>query len=481
MAAPPAVAQRQPWSKVVDRVRAKDPGFLAVKRSVRAAVVLPSVFGLAHSLFSNPQVGLFAAFGSFGLLLLVDFQGRPATRLASYTVLFIVGGGLISLGTVVSTDKVAAVVAMAVVGFAVLFSGIFSPLAAAASTAAILTFVLPVAVAQPASALGSRLLGWALAGAFSIPACMLVWPTPWHDDLRRRLSATVSAIGRLTAESAGSNLGPDAQANVNGELSLLRTQFAGTPYPPTGAASGAVALAKLVGRVEWLAGNAVIATGDTASLELAPVRAMIGQVAETLRLSASLICDGYAHPVRDPALVNAVQESTRRLDELIGTVVDDEVSTLIDEEADPGSSVAESGAGGMGRGGALRYSLGPSFHARNLGIATAMVADAALEAAGARPAGGRGLAAADDGSSHLFWRKLVSHLSFHSVWFRNAVRGAAGLALAVAVVEVTDVEHGFWVVLGTLSVLRSNALATGSSALRAIGGTAAGFVVGGQS
>ena len=101
--------------------------------------MLPSVFGLAHSLFSNPQVGLFAAFGSFALLLLVDFQGRPATRLASYTVLFIVGSGLISLGTVVSTDKVAAVVAMAAVGFAVLFSGIFSPQAATASTAAILT------------------------------------------------------------------------------------------------------------------------------------------------------------------------------------------------------------------------------------------------------------------------------------------------------------------------------------------------------
>src|ERR1022692_3362298 len=65
-----------------------------------------------------------------------------------------------------------------------------------------------------------------------------------------------------------------------------------------------------------------------------------------------------------------------------------------------------------------------------------------------------------------------------SVWFRNAVRGAAGLALAVAVVEVTDVEHGFWVVLGTLSVLRSNALGTGATALRAVGGTAVGFVVG---
>ena len=76
------------------------------------------------------------------------------------------------------------------------------------------------------------------------------------------------------------------------------------------------------------------------------------------------------------------------------------------------------------------------------------------------------------------WQRLASHLSFHSVWFRNAVRGAAGLALAVAVVEVTDVEHGFWVVLGTLSVLRSNALGTGATAMRAVAGTAIGFVVG---
>ena len=47
-----------------------------------------------------------------------------------------------------------------------------------------------------------------------------------------------------------------------------------------------------------------------------------------------------------------------------------------------------------------------------------------------------------------------------------------------AVVEVTNVSHGFWVVLGTMSVLRSNALGTGATALRAVGGTALGFVVG---
>ena len=85
---------------------------------------------------------------------------------------------------------------MAVVGFAVLFAGIESPQAATASTAALLLFVLPVAVAQPPGEVGPRLIGWGFAAAFCIAACMLVWPTPWHDDLRRRLSATISAVGR---------------------------------------------------------------------------------------------------------------------------------------------------------------------------------------------------------------------------------------------------------------------------------------------
>jgi hypothetical protein len=85
---------------------------------------------------------------------------------------------------------------------------------------------------------------------------------------------------------------------------------------------------------------------------------------------------------------------------------------------------------------------------------------------------------ADETAPQALAHRLVSHLSFRSVWFRNALRGAVGLALAVGVVEVTNVSHGFWVVLGTLSVLRSSALGTGATALRAIGGTAVGFIAG---
>jgi hypothetical protein len=141
---------------------------------------------------------------------------------------------------------------------------------------------------------------------------------------------------------------------------------------------------------------------------------------------------------------------------------------------------AEAEAGGDDRGWSrsIASSLDPSFEARALGIATEMVADATLEAAGAQSVGDRRLGVVDEVTAPLVRSRLSSHLSFRSVWFRNAVRGAAGLALAVGVVEVTNVQHGFWVVLGTLSVLRSNALGTGATALRAVGGTAVGFVVG---
>ena len=73
---------------------------------------------------------------------------------------------------------------------------------------------------------------------------------------------------------------------------------------------------------------------------------------------------------------------------------------------------------------------------------------------------------------------VARNASFRSVWLRNSVRGAVGLAAAVAVADLTGVQHGFWVVLGTLSVLRTNASSTGATAMRALAGTALGFAVG---
>src|SRR6202022_1684153 len=66
-----------------------------------------------------------------------------------------------------------------------------------------------------------------------------------------------------------------------------------------------------------------------------------------------------------------------------------------------------------------------------------------------------------------------------STVLQGSLRVAIGLALAVWVARAFDLSHAFWVVLGTIQVLRSNALGTGRTVIQAIAGNAIGVVIGG--
>ena len=60
------------------------------------------------------------------------------------------------------------------------------------------------------------------------------------------------------------------------------------------------------------------------------------------------------------------------------------------------------------------------------------------------------------------------------------MRGAVGLAIAVLVAgEASVCSTRFWVVLGSLSVLRSSALSTEATIVQALAGTLLGIVAGG--
>jgi uncharacterized membrane protein YccC len=74
---------------------------------------------------------------------------------------------------------------------------------------------------------------------------------------------------------------------------------------------------------------------------------------------------------------------------------------------------------------------------------------------------------------------VLGQLDRHAVWLQNSIRGAVGLSLAVLLSRVVDAQNSFWIGLGALSVLRSNALSTGSTVLRALLGTGVGFAIGG--
>ena len=143
--------------------------------------------------------------------------------------------------------------------------------------------------------------------------------------------------------------------------------------------------------------------------------------------------------------------------------------------------------------GALRPALEPSFRMRELSYAAREVGVNALLASGvvapetdgpaqarsARLSRWRRSAHQADSALRATNKLVLAHSSLRSASFRNSLRGAAGLAAAVLIAQLAGLQHSFWVVLATLSVLRSSALGTGSTVLQALAGTAAGIVIGG--
>ena len=128
-----------------------DPGYGATRRAARAAIIMPSLFAFADKGLENPEMAYFIAFGSFAMLLLVDFQGSLADRLRDQALLAVTCVALICVGTLASRSTAVAVVSMGVLGLLILFAGVVSSVLAGATTALLLAFILPVTLPSPAS------------------------------------------------------------------------------------------------------------------------------------------------------------------------------------------------------------------------------------------------------------------------------------------------------------------------------------------
>src|SRR5260370_767046 len=89
----------------------RDRGFAALRRATRTAIIMPAMFALGDKVIGNPQLATFAAFGSFAMLLLVDFGGTMAERLQAEAALAVTGGGFVFLATLASQTAWAAAAA----------------------------------------------------------------------------------------------------------------------------------------------------------------------------------------------------------------------------------------------------------------------------------------------------------------------------------------------------------------------------------
>jgi uncharacterized membrane protein YccC len=210
---------------------------------------MPAMFAFGDRVIGNPTLATFAAFGSFALLVLVDFGGSMRERLEAEAALAVAGAVLVCLGTLVSQSTVLAVIAMTLVGFAVLFAGVVSSVLAGATTSLLLAFILPVSLPGPASSIPDRLAGWGLASAGALVAIVVLWPAPVRNPLRDAATAACRALAaRLRADVAyvldggpASVEARDAAAErAAGAVATLGQVFLATPYrrpasaPPPG-------------------------------------------------------------------------------------------------------------------------------------------------------------------------------------------------------------------------------------------------------
>ena len=262
-----------------------------------------------------------------------------------------------------------------------------------------------------------------------------------------------------------------AAAQAGQAVGALRDAFLATPYRPTGLSTPARTTVRLVDELIWL-NSIVIQPGlhrdgtNRAALRVKEAAAAVLDRAADLLDSRGGSSDELGAALTELAAAHA------KMQEGVTTGLPSRSLRPASDPAAGGEPVSE-----------FITSLDPTFRAEELSYAVSIVArNVELTAAaerrnwrerwlGRQPEGVPGtLSAARE--------RITSYLEPHSVWLHNSLRGAAGLGLAVLAARLTGVQQAFWVVLGALSVLRSNALNTGQDAVRAMLGTVAGFILG---
>jgi Fusaric acid resistance protein-like len=466
---PPAArpGQSGPWWRVSWSVP-------AAQRAVRATIVIPSLFALALEVFHDPQMTLFATFGSFGALVLTSFGGTRRDKAVAYFGLAVAGSLAIIIGTLASSSAWLAAIVTVPVAFAIYFGGSAGPSAASGVTACLLAFVLPIASAGGVSTLPSRLEGWWLALAVSTASVLLLVTRPSGDQLRSQAASLATALaGLLEDDLGGGATAADREAALAAKHRLMDS-FNATPYRPVGLAPADQGLANVIHLLEWCGTQIADTPPGLPPLSEAEAanRDLLAQSALALRQIGAVLSGQRADLDLEP-IWRARLASARQLDRPADSAA---VARRRADCAFRAESIGIAAAAAMGEAViATRLATpGEVENQRRNWIANLPDGDADGAEPGDRRAGDvlwLGTPARTAGT-------ILADASLRSVWFRNSIRGAIALAAAVAVAKVTNVEHAFWVVLGTISVLRTSASATGSTALRALAGTVAGFVVG---
>jgi uncharacterized membrane protein YccC len=438
---------------------------VGARRAIRVTITGAGTFSLLYEVVHNPIAAIFAAFGSVILTVYVEFVGPKRQRYDQHIGLIVITTLFVLLGTLCSQILWVAVVATVLICFGVLMMGVVSSSFAGATSAMLISFLLPVAFQGPLSSIPDRLLGWLIGAAASLIAVIFIFPAPAAEPL---VEVTSSALEKIAVYLGAATSAERVEAA--GASSTLRAAFFAAPFRPAGLSVSSRLLVKVI---EWALELDLLLSDDSSQssgLENDDVRALVESCAAVLNEARSALAasDGDSRSLEQ--LLVGLREARARLE---GSALrslhhhdhqngdgssdrhDTDLIILLDQNfrADSIASTVEK----MGDDVALFVAArNRSWWQQALG----------LEAKGS------------DSRIDAVRRRLRSHISRRSVWLHNSARGSLALGLSVLVAYEFGVQHAFWVVFGTLAVLRSNALSTGQTVARALLGTIEGIVVG---
>lgn len=445
----------------------RDPGSVAVRRAVRVAVATCLAFYVGRYLLDDATLALYAAFMSIALGGLSDVSGPPGRRASTMLLAGFVGAVLVTVGTYLSVTTTAATVGMLVVGFLVAFAGIGGPRVVGLANGWQLLYILPSFPPYEPASLGSRLLGVVLGLACLLLADRLLLPPKVPMAYRDVLA--------------------DAIAGVGDRLGVVRRLLVAQPVAPEELTASAAAAWRLVD-ASRLSAQPLLqrpsgpSRHDRALSLGASVVRITGARVDDLQ-SALQLMDGPPRAHRGDDLLQVSQRCLEQtaealrggdppdvteLDRVIGNTAEQRERWLADAvtSAEPLDARVAVGT----------TTVEVAEATRILALVTTVGVSGRLPAV-VEPVDRELFWFADAGPVRLGITRLRGQLTLRSVWFRNALRVAVALAAARALAGVLDLSHGFWVLLATLTLMRTTFSATRAAVGPALLGTLVGAVI----
>lgn len=456
--------ERPPSTIITDVPLVNDPDHTALRKGLRAGIAVPTTYAVVGATVGG-TASLFAAFACFSALVFADFQGPVKRRVRGYAALLVGGALLVLLAGAVADDLAAAAVTVFVVAFVLRFVGCLGGYAVVAGSTLMTGFALAV-MATPVTEVDQRIGGWVIGTVVATVVALATTPRyryPARHDLAahaRRLAADLRTLAAGVRPDPRSGLEGVTRARMELERSVARPlNSAAHQRALTGLLDGLGRATLVVERLEPIDRSDIpgahvgLGEASTDCHDLATL------AAETFEVTASALTEGT--PVDLEGVHAELTEHRRRLVRALAT---EDPAVRVDVERQAAATIG--------------YRMAAS-------LAAVAAADAAVAA---------GRPTAQDPQPLLdveveiprpgvrsFLDRTVAVLGFHLRWhstrFRNSLRAGVALAAALTIARAWEFDHGFWVLLGTLMVLRSGAVDTTASAVEALKGAGAGFVV----